>query len=145
MGRPSSAAGQPRDQLLDIIEERPWIREQLPDVDQCVVPPMRLMLIAGFNQHDRPRHWILISIDGELTTDPLHACLFNFTAKGSELAFVAARKCTDVVGRDCRVVAFVARVLVTGDPAAPDAVVEAWRFEDGDQPMGRSYPFDREP
>lgn len=129
--------------LLEIIEERPWVCQLLPELDQCVVPAMKLMLVAGFNMRDRPGDWILVTRDGELTVDPISAQLFPFTAKGSELAFIAARKWTDVLSRDCHVVApFVARVLVTGDPEAPDAVVEAWRFE-GDQPMDGSYFFDR--
>ena len=129
--------------LLDLIEDRSGFCETLPDLAQCVVPPMRLMLMAGFNHHDRPREWVLVTRDGELTVDPIHARLFAFSAEGSKLGFVAARKWTEVLSRDCRVVPFVARVLVTGDPDAPDGVVEAWRFE-GDQPTDRNYPFDKD-
>ena len=119
-------------------------RDQLPELAQCVVPPMRLMLVAGFHQHDRPAEWILVTRDGELTVDPLCAQLFAFSAPGCRRAFTAARRWTDVLDRDCHVVPFVARVLVTGDPAAPEAVVEAWRFERDDPPMALRYPFDKD-
>ena len=70
--------------LLDILEEGSWVCEQLPEVAQCIVPPMRLMLVAGFHQHDRPSEWILVTWEGELTVDPLCAQLFAFSAAGSQ-------------------------------------------------------------
>jgi hypothetical protein len=130
--------------LLDILEERPWTCEQDPELAQCLVPPMRLMLVAGFHRAARPSEWILVARDGELTVDLLCARLFPFTAAGSGRAFVAAGRWTNVLRRDCAVVPFVARVLVTGDPAAPDAVVEAWRLEGDGPPEDRRYPFDRD-
>jgi hypothetical protein len=130
--------------LLDILEEGSWVCEQLPEVAQCIVPPMRLMLVAGFHQHDRPSEWILVTWEGELTVDPLCAQLFSFSAAGTSGAFIAVRRWTEVLGRDCHLVPFVARVLVTGDPAAPDSVVEARRLERDDPPKARRYPFDKD-
>jgi hypothetical protein len=141
--RPGSE-GPAHSALLDILEEGSWVCEQLPEVAHCLVPPMRLMLVAGFHQHDRPSEWILVTREGELTVDPLCAQLFAFSTAGSERAFTAARRWTDVLRRDCHVVPFVARVLVTGDPAAPDSVLEARRFEGNDPPKARRYPFDKD-
>jgi hypothetical protein len=141
--RPGSE-GAAHSALLDILEEGSWVCEQLPEVAQCIVPPMRLMLVAGFHQHDRPSEWILVTRDGELTVDLLYAQLFAFSAAGSERAFAAVRRWTDILRRDCHVVPFVARVLVTGDTAAPDSVLEAWRFEGDNPPKARRYPFDKD-
>jgi len=128
------ADGPAHSALLDILEARPWLCEQLPEVDQCLVPPMRLMLVAGFHSHDQQAD--------ELTVDPAYARLFPFSAAGCRSGFAAARRWTDVLSRDAHVAPFVARVLVTGDPDAPDSVVWVWRFERGDSSRARRYPFD---
>lgn len=126
--------------LLDILEERTCACV-VQDVPLCPVLPMRLMLVAGFHQRDQPREWILITRDGELTSDVLYARLLDFTAKGSALALVCAKKWTDVLGRDCALSPFVARVLVVGNPDDPEEVIEGWRFE-GDAPTDQKYRFD---
>lgn len=102
-------------------------------------PRIRLFLLGGCHELGEVAKWTLVAPDGGGTPVLRFARFYPFSMEGYKAAQAAANKLkTESMPT---AVAFTARVLVMGSPAAPDEVVEAWRLE-GTQPVDiKRYPF----
>jgi hypothetical protein len=111
------------------------------EVPLCVIPPMRVALVAGVHPPGFTAAWVLLDRGGEFGEDVLKATLFPFTREGAARAREASEHWDEVVGPQDWV-KFVARVLVVGRWDHPSDVIPAWRLEGHDAPGSLRYPWD---
>jgi hypothetical protein len=99
-----------------------------------------MALIAGYHPPGYIASWLLLDRNGEPTRSLLRVRLFGFNMAGYIAAREASTRFRKTHAPDA--VNFTARVVVYGDWAAPQDVVEAWRLE-GPEPRDiRHYPFE---
>jgi hypothetical protein len=99
-----------------------------------------MALVAGYHPPGYVSSWLLLDRNDEPTRSLLCVKLFAFNMAGYNAAREACIRLRETHAPDA--VNFTARVVVYGDWAAPQDVVEAWRLE-GPEPrnIGR-YPFE---
>jgi hypothetical protein len=122
-----------------IRSKKPRVRAVRP-VPSWKPPKIEVALVGGFFPRGFKTRWLLVDRSGRPTQSLIGSQLFGFNMAGKTAAFEAAV----ALGKEHapKAIAFVARVVVTGDWSAPQEVIEAWRLE-GSEPvdLGR-YPFE---
>jgi hypothetical protein len=116
-------------------------QEQRPETAPSWKPTrIEMALIAGCCPRTDRSRWLLLDRNGEPTRSLFHVKYFAFSMSGYRAARKASRIFRETHAPDA--INFTARVVVYGDWAAPQDVVEAWRLE-GTEPrdIGR-YPFE---
>ncbi len=124
----------------DLIDESPIVIDASELAPRKEWPPVRLMLASGYHTRGDLLSWMYVGKEIRTTWRVERALLHPFTEAGAFVALTCARGLRDEMSPNSNV--FLMRVVVTGDPAMPDEVVEAWRLE-SPKPVPLKFPFDQ--